>query len=111
MSAPISFFDPVLLSLMTQDWRNMARIVGEALVVQMDERVHQSGDLLLAARIRSMVDSGLAEAQGDYFGIQKCKDPPGARPPAGPDLADGPPGTNVARNSMVNRVLTSSYLW
>jgi hypothetical protein len=64
VSAPISFFDQRLMSYVTNDWREVARIVGEALVAEMDDEVLQVGDLVLAARIDSLIESGRLEIQG-----------------------------------------------
>ena len=46
-SAPISYFDPLLLSCETSAWQKVARIVGEALASFLEHGVHQTGDLVL----------------------------------------------------------------
>jgi hypothetical protein len=62
VSAPISFFDTQLMSYVTNDWQKVARVIGQTLVAEMD--VIQVGDIVLAARVRAMAQSGLLEIQG-----------------------------------------------
>jgi hypothetical protein len=64
VSAPISFFDPVLLSHATDTWRKVARIIGEALASQMDDCLFQTGDIFLPARVNALVESGRLEIRG-----------------------------------------------
>jgi Protein of unknown function/Domain of unknown function (DUF1835) len=62
-SAPISYFDALLLSCAARDWQKAAMVVGKALV--RDDCLVQTGDLVLAARVRALADAGSLEAQGD----------------------------------------------
>jgi hypothetical protein len=64
VSAPISFFDPILLSHVKADWSKVARVVGDALVDLTFDGVCQVGDRVLAARIDTLVKNGLLEFQG-----------------------------------------------
>jgi hypothetical protein len=64
VSAPISFFDSLLMSHATDDWQKVARIVGEVLVTEWDDGVFQTGDLVLAARVNALVESGRLECRG-----------------------------------------------
>jgi hypothetical protein len=64
VSAPITFFDPLLLSYVKTDWQKVAMVVGKALVSQMDDRIIQTGDIFLAARIDALVKSGRLDIQG-----------------------------------------------
>ncbi len=64
VSAPISFFDSLLLSHATESWQKVARIIGEALASQMDDCIFQSGDIFLAARVNSLVKSGRLDMRG-----------------------------------------------
>jgi hypothetical protein len=73
VSAPISFFDPLLLSCATRSWQKAARVIGEALAKELDDAVLQTGDLLLAARIRTLVETGFLEARGDLFDIRRSE--------------------------------------
>jgi hypothetical protein len=73
VSAPITFFDPVLLSCATDKWQRVARIVGEALVKDMEDGLLQYGDLLLSARVQALVEAGGLESSGDLRDIQRCE--------------------------------------
>jgi len=64
VSAPISFFDSLLMSHASDDWQKVARIVGEVLVTELDDGVFQTGDLVLAARVNALVESGRLECRG-----------------------------------------------
>jgi Protein of unknown function/Domain of unknown function (DUF1835) len=64
VSAPISFFDPLVMSHVTDEWRKVARVVGHALCSQMDDQIFQTGDLFLAARVNALVEAGRLELQG-----------------------------------------------
>lgn len=63
-SAPISFFDPLLMSHVTDHWQKVAMIVGLSLSSQWDSGVFQTGDIFLAARVNALVESGQLEIQG-----------------------------------------------
>jgi hypothetical protein len=64
VSAPISFFDSLLMSFATDNWRKVAMIVGLAMGAQMDDHGMQSSDLFLAARVNALVEAGRLELQG-----------------------------------------------
>jgi Protein of unknown function/Domain of unknown function (DUF1835) len=64
VSAPISFFDSLLMSHVTDDWRKVAKIVGLVLAAQMDKRIFQTGDIFLAARINALAESSRLEIRG-----------------------------------------------
>ena len=65
VSAPISFFDSLLMSFVTDNWRKVGRIVGEALVAPMDNCIIGPGDLFLSARVNALVESGRLECRGN----------------------------------------------
>jgi hypothetical protein len=65
VSAPITTFDRQLTSYATNEWQKAARLVGEALASQMDDDLIQVGDIVLAARIDAIVESGDLEMQGE----------------------------------------------
>jgi hypothetical protein len=73
VSAPISAFDPLLLSCASRNWQKAARIVGEALAKDMEDGLLQTGDLLLIARLRALVETGLLESRGDLLDIHRCE--------------------------------------
>jgi hypothetical protein len=65
VSAPISFFDSVLTSKVTESWRKVARVLGDTIVFGMDDNVIQAGDTILMARINALVESGHLEIRGE----------------------------------------------
>jgi Protein of unknown function/Domain of unknown function (DUF1835) len=73
VSAPLSFFDPLLLSCATPEWQKAARVIGEALWESSTASVLQTGDLVLCARARALADAGRLESRGDLFDIQKSE--------------------------------------
>lgn len=72
VSAPISFFDSVLLSFATADWQKTARIIGEALC-ETGTIVLQTGDIELFARARALVAAGRLESRGDLFDMHRSE--------------------------------------
>lgn len=70
VSAPLSFFDPLLLSCATPEWQKAARIIGEALWESSTTSVLQTSDLVLCARARALADAGRLESRGDLLHIQ-----------------------------------------
>jgi hypothetical protein len=64
ISAPISFFDSELMSYVTDDWQKVSRVVGPAMVSQMDDDILQAGDMFLAARINNLAENGRLEIRG-----------------------------------------------
>ena len=65
ISAPISFFDRVLLSHVTDNWRKVSRVVGGASADVLFDQGHHVSDLVLAARINALVADDALECQGD----------------------------------------------
>lgn len=72
-SAPISYFDPLLISCATSAWQKMARIIGEALASFLDDGVHQTGDLILYGRACVLAEEGSLEWRGDLSSMQTCE--------------------------------------
>lgn len=70
VSAPISFFDPLLLSHITQEWQKAAMVIGESQTEFWDTSLIQTGDLVLAGRLRALASAGVIESQGDLFQIR-----------------------------------------
>jgi hypothetical protein len=64
VSAPMSFFDPVLMSYVADKWQQVSRVVGPAMASQMDDWVIQTGDMFLAARVNALAESGRLEIRG-----------------------------------------------
>ena len=73
VSAPLSFFDPLLLSCTTPEWQKAAKIIGEALWDSSTTLVHQTGDLVLSARVRALANAGRLECRGDLFDIHNSE--------------------------------------
>jgi hypothetical protein len=65
VSAPITFFDPLVISCVTSEWKKSARVIGEALGDSFDTSVLQVGDLVLWARARALAEAGRLEFRGD----------------------------------------------
>jgi Protein of unknown function len=71
VSAPIDFFDPLLLSYVNANWQKVAMVVAKALTDPTMDGVFQTGDIVLAARINSLVKSRALEFKGwDPFAIR-----------------------------------------
>jgi hypothetical protein len=64
VSAPISFFDSVLMSCVTSDWQKVLRVCGSVMLAQMDDDLYQTNDTFLEARINALVESGRLEIRG-----------------------------------------------
>jgi hypothetical protein len=73
VSAPLSFFDPLLLSCATLEWQKAARVIGVALWESSVASVLQTGDLVLCARARALAGAGRLESRGDLFDIQNSE--------------------------------------
>jgi hypothetical protein len=69
-SAPISYFDSLLLSFATREWQKTALVVGKSLASFWDNSLLQTGDLVLAARVRALSTAGPLEARGDLFDLR-----------------------------------------
>jgi hypothetical protein len=66
VSAPIDFFDDLLLSRVDQDWQKAMRIVGEAWIAATDKQSQPVEPEVLLARLVTLVDTGRMEASGDF---------------------------------------------
>jgi hypothetical protein len=64
VSAPISFFDEMLTSLVTEHWQRVARIIGTAMAYEMDDGIIQSDDTFLSARLDALARDGRLEIRG-----------------------------------------------
>jgi hypothetical protein len=64
VSAPITFFDEMLMSLVTEDWQKAARIVGTAMALEIDEDIIQTGDVFLSSRLNAMAKDARLEIRG-----------------------------------------------
>jgi hypothetical protein len=64
VSAPMTFFDQLLLSKAKTKWLKVAKVVGDALTDPTMGDVLQTGDVVLTARIDSLVRNHALELQG-----------------------------------------------
>lgn len=69
ISAPVTYFDDLISSYVTGEWKRCVRIVGETLCALMDSSSHQTGDLVLWARLSKLIDAGVFEYQGDLASL------------------------------------------
>jgi len=70
-SAPITFFDEILVSLIKFQGRSpAAQIVGEVLASFIDLKRRVTSDLVLAGRLAALADDGRIEATGDLPQLQ-----------------------------------------
>jgi hypothetical protein len=65
VSAPMTFFDDMLVSLVTEDWQKAARIIGTAMAHEMDEEIIQTGVAFLSSRLNAMANGARLEIRGD----------------------------------------------
>ena len=74
VSAPVSHFDALLLSIATPEWRKMALILGHALAEAWDDDIAQIGDSFFAARFARWRKWGSSnsEATSRRGGQPKC---------------------------------------
>lgn len=71
-SAPIDYFDQLLLDQATSQWRKMARIVGGALASS-SAPYHQVGDLALHKRAVALIENGKLTSVGDPWDMHHCE--------------------------------------
>lgn len=64
VSAPITSFDDLILSFVTNEWRVCTRVVAHALV-RACKRFNQTTDLFPWSRLRTLVEEGVVEGRGD----------------------------------------------
>ena len=72
-SAPISHFDPLLISCVTTEWRKAMRVVGEAFAWDMDQNCFQTNFVILCARLRALVQARQLEISGDLWDLRNAK--------------------------------------
>ena len=65
-SAPIDYFDEIIMSEVTDQWRKGARVVGGSMGKNWgDEWINDIGDIAIFARLNALIDQGRVEFQGD----------------------------------------------
>jgi len=73
VSAPITYFDDLLLSWTTHQWRKMFRIFLETYCGFKKQGLYQASDLLLHARLRALVERGALDVVGDPWRMEYCE--------------------------------------
>jgi hypothetical protein len=71
VSAPIDYFDPLLMEWVTPEWRKVARVIGDTLGRNL-EPYYQVGDLVLRWRVAVLIENGKLLADGDPRDVQSC---------------------------------------
>jgi hypothetical protein len=72
-SAEISHFDSQLLGFVREEWTKAALVVGCVLGAFSEAGLYQTGDWELAARLRTMIESGRIEGRGDLYHVQRSE--------------------------------------
>jgi hypothetical protein len=65
VSAPISFFDSMLMSYVTDKWQRAVIVFASVTISHWDDEIWQTDETFLAARMRSLVESGRVEIRGE----------------------------------------------
>jgi hypothetical protein len=65
VSAPISFFDDLILSCVRKDWRKATWLAGEASAAMWDEQTRQGNMEIMMARLFALVEARRVEFKGD----------------------------------------------
>lgn len=70
VSAPLSFFDDLILSCVVGNWRKVARVMGDALGKVYEGPFLQTNDWVLHTRVTALAESGRLESRGDLSRIR-----------------------------------------
>jgi Protein of unknown function len=65
VSAPISFFDSLLMSSVTDKWQKISMIFSWVTISYWKDDIDQVDDTFLATRMRALVESGHLEIRGE----------------------------------------------
>jgi hypothetical protein len=65
VSAPISFFDSLLMSFVTDKWQKISMVFSWATISYWDDGINQTEFTFLTARMRALVESGRLEIRGE----------------------------------------------
>jgi hypothetical protein len=65
VSAPISFFDSMLMSYVTDKWQRAVIVLSSVTISHWDDEIWQTDETFLAARMRTLVESGRVEIRGE----------------------------------------------
>ena len=70
VSVPITHFDPLIASQVTDDWQRTDRVLGNALFKSAEGHFNQADDLFLWSRLRTLVQDGVLDGRGDLFSLR-----------------------------------------
>jgi hypothetical protein len=65
VSAPMSFFDSLLMSYVTDKWQKIVTVFSRVTISHWDDGIWQTNDTFLAARLRTLVEGGRLEIRGE----------------------------------------------
>lgn len=65
VSAPISFFDSLLMSYVTDKWQKVAMVLSSVTISHWDDGIWQTDDPFLAARLHALVEIGRLQIRGE----------------------------------------------
>jgi len=66
VSAPIEFYDDLLLSVVGENWLKATKIAADAFIAATEEYARPVDKEVLLARLVTLVDAGRVEARGDF---------------------------------------------
>jgi hypothetical protein len=72
VSAPVDYFDPLILERVTPEWRRLARVIGDVIGYNSEPYI-QVGEIMLRARIVALVEDGKLLADGDPWEMRSCR--------------------------------------
>ena len=72
VSAPVDYFDPLILEQTTKEWRRSAYIIGNAMGLNCEPYV-QVDDRMLLARMVALIGEGKLLAEGDPWDMRACR--------------------------------------
>jgi hypothetical protein len=64
-SAPVTFFDSLLMSYVTDKWQKAVTVCSRASISYWDDGIYQTNDTFLTARMRALRESGRLEIRGE----------------------------------------------
>ena len=72
-SAPITFFDSLVLSHATTNWLKTSKVVTESLIESWEGDRRPTNHVVLEARVRALARAGALEWRGDLLNMHQCE--------------------------------------
>jgi len=72
VSAPVDYFDSLLMERAATEWRKLARVIGDTMAFNLEPYM-QTGDVMLLARAIALIDEGKLLAEGDPWDMHSCR--------------------------------------